>query len=805
MCYSPSGSAREFSTPRPLFVHPDRFRPNSFFKGREEELRSLHRLLTDSKRRSEGTSAVLVQGIPGAGKTHLARQYVFNHKDDYPGGIYWIRSTTLQDMEDGFWRIAKTEAIRSMAAQEEKKNLLNPQKMVEIVRSWFNESENWLLVFDGIRFGDNAVLDFIPDRPNTSLIYTSTERAEPGAYRLDNPSVMKLGLLPVQDAQELLLEEMGKKQPYTTDDLRRAQDLVQLMGRLSLMIHAAALQMNATREPLAKYLKSFRDTPKVGILPAFKTIRDQLQKRGDTAALNLIYILSFFSQSMPVEMLALGLKALDKRTPVKTETTRHKRSLTRTFVTLIDFALVERNETDDISSSSSQSSRQSVDLIPEPLDTLRVHSIVQAFFIELLAEEGQLEFWLERAVRVFCRSFDEADARMNKDPVTGLPDDYRQYIRHGKKLMEHLDRHKPSHTSHKAWEQSNLQRDNSGNLVAARLDLEARLAKLPREIDELQKAISTDIVDGKKTVTHTSVFERTNSVSSQSTDASNGANFSNRTYPEDTEYESPLTFVDPNHFHLPYVPFPEDREPRMEDERSEDRTITPYPPDVVEGMYPTSSESEWIVVSRHRSVKKREQRRYRDHGGAWRETATTTNDPRVSISRESARGLITPPQSSRGGRSPSRSRVTAMSEAETELMHIKKGSPPPPRGGGYIQDKGRSSSTGTAAKPLSILGKASYANVISGTTVEDEASLDPEFLTPPSRAGSIDRVAAYDDALSVNSLRTIDSAPVSIAQRMKENRLPDTANLERVDHQDHNRTEKHTRLDKHTYPTYFDV
>ncbi|CCF42095.1 LipA and NB-ARC domain-containing protein [Colletotrichum higginsianum] len=155
-------------------------------------------------------------------------------------------------------------------------------------------------------------------------------------------------------------------------------------------------------------------------------------------------------------MLVLGLKALDKRTPVKTATARHKRSLTQTFVTLINFALVERNETDD-PSSSSQSSRQSVDLTPEPLDTLRVHSIVQAFFVELLAEEEQLEFWLERAVRVFCHSFDEADARINQDSDTGLPDDYRQYIRHGKKLMEHLDRYKHSNISEKARGQTNLQ------------------------------------------------------------------------------------------------------------------------------------------------------------------------------------------------------------------------------------------------------------------------------------------------------------------------------------------------------------
>ncbi|KAK2003034.1 hypothetical protein LX36DRAFT_175858 [Colletotrichum falcatum] len=774
MGHAPSASGRESYTTRPIFVHPGRFRPNSFFKGRQEELRGLHKLLTDAKRRSEGTSAVLIQGIPGAGKTHLARQYVFNHKDDYPGGIYWIRSTTLQDMEDGFWLIAKTEAIKGMAAQEEKKDLLNPQKMVEIVRSWFNESENWLLVFDGIRFSDDAVLDFIPDRPNSSLIYTSTERAEPGAYRLDNPSIMRLGLLPVQDAQELLLEEMGKKQPYTTDDLIRAQDLVQLMGRLPLMIHAAALQMNATREPLAKYLKSFRDTPRVGILPAYKTIRDQLQNRGDTAALNLIYTLSFFSQSMPVEMLALGLKALDKRTPVKTQTARHKKSLNQTFVTLLKFALIERNETDDITSSSSQSSRQSVELIPEPLDTLRVHSIIQAFFVELLAEEGQLEFWLERAVRVFCRSLDEADARMNTDSDTGLPDDYRQYVRHGKKLMEHLDRHAPSHTHRKAREQPNSQRDNPADLVVARIDLEKRLAKLPGVIDALQKAVSTDIVDGNKTATHSSVFERTCSMSSQSTNSSNGATLPNFTYSQDLKFQSPPPFIDPNHFHTPCDSFPEDRELRAEDERSENRTITPCPLDVAEGPDANASGPEWTVVPKHRSVKKLEQRRYHDRGGSWRETTATVNDPRVSISRESAWGHITPPQSSKGESSPpSRSRVTAISKAQIGLMHIKEESPPPPRGGGKIHTRGRSSSTATAQKPLSILGKPSYANVTSGTTVEDETSLNPMFPKPPSRAGSIDRVAAYDDTHSVNSFQSIDSTTLSIAQQMKENQMPD--------------------------------
>ncbi|KAF9873583.1 LipA and NB-ARC domain-containing protein [Colletotrichum karsti] len=594
--FSPSqaGSQHELPSPRePPFFVPDKFRPNSYFKGREDELQDLHRMLMDKKRRSEGTSAVVIQGIPGAGKTHLARQYVFNYKQHYPGGIYWIRSTSPQDMETEIWRIAKTQAIREMIGQEEKNDLSNPQKMVEIVRKWFNDFSGWLLVLDGIRSDNRLVSEFIPDSKDSSLILTSTERNLAGNHLLDNPRVMELGLLPAQDARELLLEEMGKKPPHSMDDLRRALDLVQLMDRLPLMIHAAAQHMNETREPLAKYLKSYRDKPRVGMLPAYKTIRDQLQNRGDTSALNLMYILCFFSQLVPVEMLALGLKALDKRTPIGRDANGRRQSLNGVFVTLIKFALIERNQMDDIPSTSSQSSHQTIDTSSEPLDVLQIHSVVQAFFIELLGEEKQLEFWLERAVRIFCFSFEEADSRMKKDPTTGLPDDYRRYTIHGKKLLEHLDRHYKS---------------KNADLARVRADLEAILPRLPEEIDSLQRTISTSIVDGKEPVEHLSIFERSNSMSSTSTDTSNGASYPNVGHgTEDKTFESPTTYEIPSRFHVPYPNMLDDQGSRDED----DRTITPYPPDTVLGPYDgtgdeKSDESEWIqVLPRHRSFYQR--------------------------------------------------------------------------------------------------------------------------------------------------------------------------------------------------------
>ncbi|KAM0322458.1 hypothetical protein ACHAQA_009527 [Verticillium albo-atrum] len=476
---------RSHSIPSSLFIHPNHFRPNTVFVGRDKEMADLHTLLLDQERRSMGTSAVVVKGMSGIGKSALSRQYVFNHKDHYPGGIYWIRASTPQEMEDGYWQIARNDAIKQMIGHKTEIDLQDPKKMVDVVRSWFNRLEGWLIIFDGIRFDDpTAIGQFVPDNKNTSLIFTSTERPIASSHLFDHPTILELGLLPVPEAQALLLEEMGKRQPYTPDDLKMALELVQLMDRLPLMIHSAAQQMKVTGEPLAKYLQAFKAKPSIGdaALPAFQSIRDDLQDRGETAALNLISILSFFSQIIPVEMLVLGLKALDSRTPVKS----HK-GLNKTFATLIAFALVERSETADAPSMSSKTSDNSGEVSAEPLDTLWIHNVIQLFFINVVAEDRQ--FWLERAIAVFCHSFDEADSRMkestrpdeNNDSKTdlGLPDDYRRYSVHGKRLLEHVDRNKRTKLS--------------PELGAARSELVARLKRIPAEVDRLQRVVSTCI------------------------------------------------------------------------------------------------------------------------------------------------------------------------------------------------------------------------------------------------------------------------------------------------------------------------
>jgi hypothetical protein len=224
-----------------------------------------------------------------------------------------------------------------------------------------------------------------------------------------------------------------------------------------------------------------------------------LEHRGANAALNLISLLVFFDQHIPVEMVSLGLSALDKTTPIKScDASHRKTTLNNTLRILIAFALIERTESDDISPASSRSSKTSFDKHADYLDLLRIHSVVQAFFIDTLQEDRQLDFWLERATAIWCRSYDEAHKRIQEDPGVGRPDDYRRFSIHGEKLLQNLDR---------------FEKRYPRLLSKARVEVQARLETIQGQIDDLSQTIHANIVSGSKEETPASVFDRSSSVS----------------------------------------------------------------------------------------------------------------------------------------------------------------------------------------------------------------------------------------------------------------------------------------------------
>jgi hypothetical protein len=248
---------------------------------------------------------VLLHTLPGGGKSHLAREYVYRYRKDFPGGVFWVRARSQAQLAAGYWDIAR-KVLPAEATSTSYEKDQESQDYVKGVTTWFREHHEWLLVLDGIHFDYHEdIRRFIPDSKDTSLIYTSTEKSAGGDHHFMNPSVIKVPLLSAADAQKMLLDDLDKTNP-TKDDLQHSMDLVQRMGFLPASIHTVSQRLKATDEPLAKFARSFIAEPKLRGLENLKTVHTELQEGKEQEVLNLTKILAFFSQVIPVEMLTLG-------------------------------------------------------------------------------------------------------------------------------------------------------------------------------------------------------------------------------------------------------------------------------------------------------------------------------------------------------------------------------------------------------------------------------------------------------------------------------------------------------------------
>jgi len=416
----------------PYFIVPPGFRPNTFFVGLEKEYAELDKRLFD-KRRRDGTACVLLHGQPGGGKSHLARHYVHKNRKRFPGGIFWISAKSKEGMLQAFWDIKQKVVARDSP------NLcdgVNGKDFCQLVKTWFESRHEWLMVFDGITVEkDEDTTDlgkFIPDSKDSSIIYISRARNLESKQRLLRPFPIKVGPLKEEEAKKLLFKELHIKKPTEAEN-KKATELVKQIGGLPLAINAISHRLADTHEPFTKYKLSTSADP--GVEGTYNKILDDLQRLGHIEAWNLISILCWFAQDLPFEMVHLGLNILKaEKVDVRTAEGAGKPDIDNTIAILMRYALLERNEPDDKESMSS--SRDSLNE-PEPIDMLKIHSVVQTFRCESLNAMGSLPQWLGYAVKLFSYSYHQADIKIKLKPEPGRVSDYRYYETHGKWLWNH--------------------------------------------------------------------------------------------------------------------------------------------------------------------------------------------------------------------------------------------------------------------------------------------------------------------------------------------------------------------------------
>ncbi|GAB1211701.1 hypothetical protein ATERTT37_000825 [Aspergillus terreus] len=574
-----------------IFTHraPPGFHPNATFYGMEKELDILHTRLYRARKRPNHLTAVLISGVRGSGKSHLARQYVWTYRDCYPGGIYWIDAKSPESTFKCFWDIA--QAISQIADDHEfyLPDSSRSHGFVEIVRNWFQTHDGWLMVFDGISFACDDDLNnfrqFLPFKEKCSIIYTSVDRTLSKKQRLYEPYCLKMPPLEVNDACRLLFKDMRIKNP-TKQQIRKATELVKHYGCLPLAVHAMGHHLNNIAKPLEKYHIDSHLTDKKLAEP-FLSIMHDLYRQEYFEALNLINLLSFFGHDIPVGLISFGRASLEAwNVQILTSSGPGEGpDIDTTLGILIRYGLIERvavryavqavsprTEKESIldmkavqpelsesqTESSSQEATLSIYANSSSIDRIKIHSVVQGFCrdeLKIMDEErrtkpapnaekavaGFFDSWLVVATRVLCTSYESAQNRMSGDDH-GLVQDYREYETHASRLADHFPKRSHSH-------EPKIVRE-------AREDLRQIRRSISNEIERASPSSSQESI--RK---HRSVFDRSSSSSSSIPDTATPEDGPSRQLTWDTnevvpEVESPLEMprVPPNVSLRPFLP-----------------------------------------------------------------------------------------------------------------------------------------------------------------------------------------------------------------------------------------------------------
>ncbi|KAL3454986.1 hypothetical protein BJX64DRAFT_295489 [Aspergillus heterothallicus] len=522
----------------PLWVVPSGFHRNATFFGMTKQLETLHTRLFKAKKRAEHLTAVLIAGVPGSGKSHLARQYVWTHRDDYPGGIFWVDAKSLQSTYKCFWDIAQAATLTD-GEEFQSPDTKSSSKYVDAVRHWLQARQEWLLVFDGISFNHdediNHFKQFLPFRERCSIIYTSVDKTLRKKQRLYEPYCLQVPPLEIEDACKLLFKDLGIKRP-TKEQVRKATEVVTHYECLPLAIHAISHRLGATDKPIEKYhINSHLIDEKLA--EPFLSIMYDLYWGEHFPALNLINLLSFLGHQVPVGLITLGKSFLEAWNIDVFTSSRHgeRGDLDTTLGILIRYGLIERTSDQypllqtpsprsekwaldpkavmpDLSESQTESSQEGFFTTYHSSgvsDIIKIHSVVQGFCRDELkimdkeirnqpesshANTGFYDSWLVVATRVFCASFENAKCRMDRVDDCGSVKDYREYETHASQLLKNYPKRN---------------RAAYGIVADSLKQLKDALKTIRSEIDRISPSSSQESI--RK---HRSVFDRSSSSSS---------------------------------------------------------------------------------------------------------------------------------------------------------------------------------------------------------------------------------------------------------------------------------------------------
>jgi hypothetical protein len=231
---TPPESSASFFVPFPR--NPD-------FVGRSDDLQALHTALR--MREPVGIRPAGLTGMGGIGKTQLAVEYVYRHRSDYPGGIFWVNAA--ETLAQG---LAQVGARLRLEARGEPLD-----RQLQVAFEELSRRPDALLIFDNL--DDPAQLTFpVGSEPSPltlgcRILFTTRQR-DLGPFR-----PIEVSVLPEEPALQLLLRHPSRhavRDDPTHPERHEAEAICRLLGWLPLALElAGAFLGKRSTVPLADY------------------------------------------------------------------------------------------------------------------------------------------------------------------------------------------------------------------------------------------------------------------------------------------------------------------------------------------------------------------------------------------------------------------------------------------------------------------------------------------------------------------------------------------------------------------------
>jgi tetratricopeptide (TPR) repeat protein len=356
------------------------FPRKEFFIGRKTLLKQLHIRLQTTRMATLGQRQV-INGLGGIGKTQLAVEYAYQYRQEYQA-VLWVHADTTEALNTSYTEIARLLQLPQKDAQEQ-------EILVQGVKDWLSNQQNWLLILDNADEPD-VLIPFLPPKVGGHLIVT-TRAGDISHLGLGFGHALTVEKFTKNQSVSFLLQRAGLKR-VSSQDREYARYIAGELDGLPLALNQAGVYLARTRSSLDSYWKMYqqqrallldihedREYPRsvaATLLLSFKRVEQR-----NPAAADVLRLCAFLApDAIPEELLMKGARELgDVLAPIAEDNYQ----LDQAFADLRAYSLLTRD--------------------PQS-QTLMVHRLVQAVLRDSMSIEMQQQ-WMLRVVQVVNVAF----------------------------------------------------------------------------------------------------------------------------------------------------------------------------------------------------------------------------------------------------------------------------------------------------------------------------------------------------------------------------------------------------------------